>query len=175
MGPIQTLPIGLLGLLQLKTSGGNPSQFSETVSGVYDLGKFYENQQAQMTASLFGAQPTLTTSTRNQPVFTVAATPITVPQKELWYVTEYTIFANLLAAEYVRFAPMWTAPGAIGLIAIGPDVNDVITARARSITSTLSKPFFAGAGSFFGLIVYDIVTAGTIQFNLEMRAVRMPL
>jgi hypothetical protein len=174
-GPIQTLPLGLLGLLQLKSGGSNPSQLADTVSPTYDLGKFYENNQSLLCATLFGGTPALTTNARGAPVFQVGGVNITVPQKELWYVQEWTISCNLLAAEYIRFAPWFTGPGALSNLQMGPDYNDVVTARVRFASARIDRPFFAHAGCFFGCFVYDIITAGTITVSMEMRAVRMSL
>lgn len=174
-GPIQTLPIGLLGLLQLKSSGSNPSQLSDTVSAVYDIGKYYEQQQSQYCASLFGATPSLTTNARGQPVFQVAGANITVPNKELWLVQEWSIFCNLLAAEYIRFAPAYSPPGSLGTVQLGPDYNDAVTARARFASAKIDRPFFAVPGTFFLAYVFDVATAGSITVQCEMKVTRMQL
>jgi hypothetical protein len=162
-------------LLQLKSAGSNPSQLSDVVAGTYDLGKFYENNQSQLSASLFGAAPSLNVNARGQPLFQVSGSNVVVPSKELWYVTELLISCNLLAAEYIRFAPMISPPGSLGLLQVGPDYNDAVTARVRFASAKADRPFFAPSGTVFGIMCYDCATAGNIAVGLELRAVRMQI
>jgi hypothetical protein len=173
---IQTIPQGLLGMLQLKELGRNPSFLADTVAPQLDLFNFYVERTAQQEVGLFGAALTtagLATGAHGTVGFTIAPT---VPVNETWWVTVFTVnVQTIAAADYVRMAPALGIPG-VSAFTVGPDVNDVISARARTVTSPpITKPFWAPPGSVFAVQVFDILTATSIAITASLRASRVPI
>lgn len=172
-GPIQTLPSGLLGLLQLKQQGKNPSPLRDDVQSVTDLTQFwFQNQMRDVTLDFTGPHNTAVGPAANG---SKAFATLQVPNGELWYVENFTVGANLLAAETVRYRLQFVDPVVGMQFALGADVNDVVTVRARSITASYGG-FFLSSGRTPGLVVFDILTAATITFTVTgLRAVRLKL
>lgn len=178
MGPIQTLPQGLLGLLQLKQQGSNPSQFVDAVQGTFELFDMYAQSRlldvSGANAAAPSPKPAVNVNTAGAKGF--GANGLIVPQGQIWYVYQYTLQCSLLAAEYIRFAPvLYPAPGSLDIVTLGPDYNDVITARARFALVGNTAPFWATSGASLGFAVYDIVTGGNINVTANMRAAVMQL
>jgi len=173
MKPIQTIPMGLLSLLQLKQQGQNPDTLSEVVNPVVDLLQFWlQYQSIDITTALFGGQVSRTVPTAGTGIYGYNAPgPATVPPNQLWWIEHYTVEANLLAAEYIRLAPMITAPS-VGLQAqqIGTDVNDAVTARARSV-SAHAHNFWVRGGAGLGFQVFDSLTAANITVTGAIKGV----
>jgi hypothetical protein len=174
-GPIQTIPTGLLGLLQLKELGRNPSQLQDAVQPTYDLFAQYVQQQMSNEFGIFGAQLTtaaLVTANHGLQVFTGAV----VPQNRIFYV--YQLSADIQtqnAADFINAAPAVLQPSGRTTI-VAPGVADVISARIRSwITAPITNPFFAAPGSTFGIYVYDILAGTTITVLGTLRAVSIPI
>lgn len=77
--PIQTLPVGLLGSLGLKSMGTNPVDFLEQVRGIVDLWPLYMEASARYTASNGGPFPIGDTALGRTPGF--------VPeQNQAWWI-----------------------------------------------------------------------------------------
>lgn len=178
-GPIQVIPPGLMGLLQLKTGGNLPSTLADVVAPVLELRDWYLTARRVDHNTLFGAIPqrVLATGNNGNFGFQLGGVNVQVPQNQIWYCEEMTINANLLAADYIRAAPTILTPGAgasfTGSHLVGPDVNDVVTARARSVAGKADRGFWAFPGDIFGVQVFDILSAG-ITLNLFLRATPCP-
>jgi hypothetical protein len=96
--PINTLPIGLLDLLGIKSGGEYPRDLSQQLGSSIELLDFYLNARAENLSS--GG-------------FTVAATgfqtvaAFAVPANELWWVHRYSLRYVTGAAEAISAEPMW--------------------------------------------------------------------
>lgn len=89
-GPIQIQPVGLLGLLQLKTLGRQPNDLGDAVIPQLDILGFYlrARQESGPTARL-GLPPLVEGW--------AALPPLTVPAGEWWFVHQYSptvLFTN---------------------------------------------------------------------------------
>lgn len=103
-GPIQVLPAGLLGFLQLKSPAGrNPEVLTGEVAPGLEMLPFYINQQA-IHATQGGKTIALGTGTGN---LLFDAPSIVVPLDEFWYVKYFTVlFSPLTAGDIVTgFCP----------------------------------------------------------------------
>lgn len=103
--PIQTIPQGLLGFLQLKNAGKNPSELNSLLQSTMDLRDWL--WQTAPTEAVAGTAAAIGASG-----FT---SYITIPQQEWWVVYEVTATINqTLATDWGWFAPayrMATTPG----------------------------------------------------------------
>ena len=173
-GPIQTIPQGLLGLLQLKQAGRNPDQLSETVAPTVDMLTLWLNRQnVDLSINVIGGA-----STRNQPTatpgeFVFSVLPIVVPPGQTWWITDYTVKATLAAAETLVFAPAILGGLFFNSMLAAP-VNDIITARARFV-SCFARNFWLLPGQGLGYFCFDSVTAGNIVVTGTIRGVVIPI
>lgn len=104
-GPIQILPAGLLGFLQLKSPAGrNPEVMNGDVQPTVDMLPFYLNQQA-----IHATQGGRTVGAGSSGGFFAFDAPsIVVPLDEWWYCHHFTVQVEPVAAgdTYQGFAPM---------------------------------------------------------------------
>jgi hypothetical protein len=171
--PIQTIPQGLLGLLQLKQLGTNPSNLVDTVQSTVDLKDWWMNRQEVDICLLKTGSSTASTNVNAAGVF--GSTGLTVGTNEVWWVTNYTINCNLLAAEYIRFRPVFNFPAALSAVyTLGFDYNDVITARARN-ASAWAANFWLQPGAQLQFRVSDQATAANIAVAQAVRGVVIPI
>lgn len=122
---INRAPVGLLGLLDMKSQGENPPQLAETVIGALDLTQLY----ALQTRALISQASTVT----GLGVTAGAFTNLLVPQGELWLVTGLT---SHLSAPPLGAAA--TAQWTVGYVA-----ND--TARFVSLAESNAPAIATGA------------------------------
>lgn len=113
-GPIQQIPQGLLGLLQLKNLGRNPVSLDDNVQPTFDMMPLWLLTSAE--------QDTLThqrdIATGAGQVLGFATNPIVVPEGEVWWVHRYSLEVVLAAVA-------------------GDVANDVIPALLLNTTGTL--------------------------------------
>lgn len=174
-GPIQTLPRGLLGFMQLKNSGRYPSEVSSTLGLSLELFDWYmeanaENLPLASTAAIGPGAVGFVPWTVN---------PIVVPDNEMWFVTAYSGgVVGLIATDSIAFILGYTNPvgGApLGLV-IGGERQGAITGAANTRQGrAFWNGFFAPPGCTFGISLQQIDTAATLAFGGYMRRVRLPL
>jgi hypothetical protein len=179
LGPLQVIPPGLLGFFQLKSAGVLPSLLSYEVQPSLEMRDWYFQARQQDEISFFGAVPisnSLTTGSQGAQGFSAGVTP-QVPRGQYWYVTEATagVTAFIAAADTIRVALMTFNALGGNTILRGPDYNDLITARTRSVQCRNDHPFWLGPGDTFGLMVYDILSVAGITFNLRLRFTPLPI
>lgn len=177
IGPINLIAPGLLGLLQLKQFGKNPDELAGVVQGTIELRDWYMQARIEDEVSLFGSTPQklLATASPGLGIFTAGGVNCTVPNNQAWYVYQLNVAANLLAAETIRFAPALQRAPTGQQFQIGPDVADVVTVRARTISAEILAPFWVRQGDTFGVLTFDDLTAANITVSLFLRAVRIPI
>lgn len=187
-GPIQTIPQGLLGLLQLKETGHNPDVLNQQVSPNLDIGLMYLERVMQTEAQLFGGVPQTTAIANAQHgfiQFQVAGVAAQIPNNETWFVVGVSAIIllptlnTLAAGDTIVGGVCWNISGTTSQYLFHPLVADIVTARARSwipspMTSVPGR--WLPPGCQFSLYVADIsVAAGTYTFQLAMRAARVPI
>jgi len=108
-GPVQVIPPGLLGALQLKQLGQNPhsllAEYRPTIE-VRDwllLGNAIDRTQISLAAI---AVPSATYGAAN-----FSPNHIIVPTRELWWCYEYTVSSDLIpAGDTIQIAPSYSRP-----------------------------------------------------------------
>lgn len=181
-GPIQVVPAGLLGLLQLKQTGANPRDLLDTVQPSVDLLDSWRQARMLDAMSLpnWGANPSVTQNTpTGYNVFLVGGVAAAVPTNQWWYIDQLAVQLVIpAAADTCRFQPACSMnPGVAPQqqYAVGPDVADVASARLnRQLWARADRSFWAPPGSTFGVRVFDAVTATNLVFTLYLRAVPLP-
>lgn len=157
-GPIQLIPPGLLGLLQLKNRGANPSQLLDSYQPIVEM--FHWLLQAEARRWPLGQ---IAVATGNgDAVF--SPNHILVPQDEWWYVHHYSIEAAMGAGDNVgHFVPHWregNTPVHFYALDTGLAIN--LTRNGRMISGAQS--FFLPPGAELGF-TYVCTAATTITFN----------
>jgi len=174
-GPLNVIPPGFLGFLQLKNFGKNPSEVPEVIAPTFDLLKWYLQAEARPMAGT-DATRALTNDLDGFVALTTAT--ITVPDGEWWYVHSVYLYANLPAAATEVFAasPAWfnvnTFQGEV-LCPPGALITGVAAATRRYFT--VAKDFFVPAGSQFGAYVVTCETATSINVGLNGRITVLPI
>lgn len=188
-GPIQTIPQGLLGLLQLKELGSNPPVMVDSLSPNIDLTQLYLQRLMQQETGLFGGVPktgAVVSAGHGNVTFSLAGTQVSVPQNEMWYCVAAGVIIDssspgggntVVAADTITAGLMWGLPGSITGYMMTPIQQDVISARARTWTTPpMTTPQWFGPGTTFWIVIFDIlVAAGAYTFDLSMRAARIPI
>jgi hypothetical protein len=181
IGPIQTIPPGLLNLLNLKQMGQNPGVLSDQVDPTVELFAWYMRARAQGAPGLTGqSPPTQVLAIGASPGnFLIGAPNVVVPSNELWYVESMQLFGTLgAAADTMRIAcgVEQLSPAPTDIHQVGPDYQDVATARAaRRIIARSDQPFWAAPGDAFIMMISDIVLTVAVTMTLSLRATRLQL
>lgn len=176
-GPVQVFAEGLLGFFQLKNNGRNPYILDNSIYSMLEVRDWlFATRSVISDVSSVG----LTTGQLGFRVYTT--NPIVVPSGEVWYVTDYTVFANLDggAGEEIFYAPafasQFTGPSVKGIhtLAVREGLSG-IAAGSRVVASSAAKPFFLPQGHRLGLYVSGNITAATIEIEATYRYVRLPI
>lgn len=165
MGPIQTLPVGLTGLLNLKSHGRVPDELDSIVGPSVDILPFWLNSRIEVLDSATYTKTVGPTGISVQS-FTTA---IQVPANEWWWVHDYAVEARFTAAAGQSVdnfqAILWlnqNAPAAYA--AVGNVVSGVSNAAGTAGLLSSGQGFWAHPGSILGFFVGNIVTAATVAF-----------
>lgn len=174
-GPIQLIPPGLLGFLQVKNQGRNPQLLPNTLQPTMDLLTWLMEARAETTVATVDVAPAAIGFT---PYTTPAA--VVVPSEEYWYVHDYTIQNNtaLIATSTVSFACAWRiVTGALfsqfGVGVPQPLLNGV--AGGRGGFAFAEFPFFLPPGAEMGIRVIANEAAANITYQGNVRFTRLPI
>lgn len=179
LGPIQVIPPGLVGLLQLKQFGRLPDQLQGSVQPVLEMRDWYFQARRQGELSLWGVVPqtaALVTAS-GAAVFEFSANiagGAQVPLGQTWYVEQCAVNAALVAADNVRFTIVTHDSTGHNVVQVAPDYQDTTTARARLATVHADRGFWLGPGDTISLQTLDIVSVPGIAFFLHVKATVLP-
>lgn len=167
LGPIQVLPRGLTGLLQLKTLGRVPDELAGFVQPAMDIGAYYLAAAALVDVVIHGIN-----------IGPGAAGPspfspgnIVVPNDEVWYVHQYSVEVLLPvgaaeAARNVQPIMYLTSVGTIRWVGLTEQsitvTGNAAAARGGVITA---RDFWAPPGAQLGFYSGGTESASTIAFN----------
>lgn len=116
--PINRLPNGFLGLLDLKTGGRNPETLFRSVQPVVDMTRFY----AESPNEFLLATITITGDTGGGFFpFTAPVGGLVVPQNEVWYLSYASVSVGftLAAGQSAMAAPGLRKAGTIAGLSLG--------------------------------------------------------
>jgi hypothetical protein len=136
--PIQTLPKGLIGLLNLNTDGRGPAVMADSVAGVLDLLPFYAlDKRERLTTTAVAAG----TSAGD---FGFGAVGLLVPTNEAWLCLHYSIVCNPPIGLAVQLSPTFQVNGLVWKV--GDAANNINTALASRLYCWATQPFIVPAG-----------------------------
>lgn len=97
-GPIQTLPLGLLGLLRLKVQGRNPATLGESVIPQLDMAPFYFESGVIWSPNSVGfADASFAPGTAGPSFAVLAPGVLAPPPNECWYIHGGALQVGVLA------------------------------------------------------------------------------
>lgn len=166
-GTIQVIPQGLLGFFQLKNGGRNPGTLTEVLSGTLDLRDWYFNSQREVWSTYTVSVASGITGFQS---FTTPGA-LVVPDNEFWYVHNYTIFSNQLAAgdSFTGFAPAYRdVPGSATTFIVG-DFQNASGVNTRP-TAFAAQGFWLTPGQELGfwLQINTLALAKTVTSQLQI-------
>lgn len=147
MGTIARRPAGLLDLLLAQQSGKNPSELSDTVIPVLDLGMYYDQERIQV------AEETRTASAVGN------SDEITVPQGESWKVLNVScrMTHNTIGA-IIRVGLFITATGS----------DFVMLTEGKGGTAVGAGDIFSVASNLNGLVLPPGSQLGALVEQLDL-------
>lgn len=174
-GPLNIIPPGFLGFLQLKNFGKNPSEVPEVIAPTFDMLSWYMQGEAVPMA---GTDATRACTSDLDGFVALTSNTITVPDGEWWFVHNVYLYASLPAAttEFFSGSPCWfnanTFQGEV-LCPPGQLIQGVAALTRRYFTA--ARDFFVPPGSQFGAYVLTCETATSITVGLNGRITRLPI
>lgn len=175
-GPVQLIPPGLLGFLQLKSLGRNPSQLVESYSPTIEMLDWIMESQPLEAASDLGARP-LYVAAAAGPTIGQPVPAMSVPQDEIWRVLQFTIEVSLVAGESSSFAPCFftSVAGVTIPYLVGPP-TDLYAGTAIGVRNVAyaPAPFWAPPGCQLGVYIRQSIQAGVLNYVHSARYVRCP-
>lgn len=176
--PLQLIPPGLLGLLQLKQEGRGLVELPDVLQGVIELRDWY--LQARSEWSLTTHSGVINATGRAN--FLTFANPVAVPEQEWWFVHQYVVKADPVpgagSAEVHSLVPVMIqqATGTARSVAIGSGQFPVGANTAAHTVWAEGRDFFAPAGARLGL-AYGVTVAGggTVNVDAFIRYTPLPI
>lgn len=167
--PIQVIPPGLLGFLQLKNSGRSPEFFPDALQPTIELRNWYFEANAEFL------QATVQTAVAGVG-FQTWAEPIVVPSSELWYVINYSVYTGVqVAGDNTQFQLAWRSQTG-SLHFEGQPSALVVGSAAGATNNQQASGFFVPSASEIGArIMGHAAAAVTIDYAWNLRIVRLPL
>jgi hypothetical protein len=168
-GPIQLIPPGLLGLLQIKSPAGqNPNVLNADVQPCVDILPWWLRANRQVWAANSGIN--IAAAIIND-FMAFSPNSIIVPQNQWWYIHSYNVAVAAGAAGTalgVRQAMRWNTVGTIKYQALGEGParsNEPLTAASGAILLK-AEGFWMPPGSELGFYV-GVVTGGDLQVTVR--------
>lgn len=185
LGPIQIIPQGLMGLLQLKQTGKLPGWLATSVQPTIDLRDWYMNSRRLDEFSLpIQTKTGSVTTGLGKGVYAMStggaagAVGANVPQNQMWFVDWWTVQASMdAAASVVTFAPTLGSAGSLTVVPLANAVTFGGGARVIDawVVANPGRPFWAGPGDQFMVWVADVSSVGGIVFTVHMRVTVLPI
>lgn len=160
-GPIQIVPQGLLGLLNLKNNGKTPEFLQTNVQPFMDLLDMYvTGLLEQVSASVAVAAAVGPNSS-----------DLVVPQTEVWFVhSEFVTTETLGAGEAIALSAAVAFNG-IATIPVGSNRSGIAGERMRAVSER--GIFIAGPGSIFGFWCEELTGAVNVDVQALIARARI--
>jgi len=174
--PIQVIPPGLLGFLQLKNSGQAPAELPDTLQGVLELRDWYFQARLVVSNQIHGGSAATA-------VFGFQAyspNTIVVPEREYWWVENYSFTSDTIPAGDLvtaRAAYIVQASGATRPFLLGdqPPAPPGFPSGQYRLAVSASR-FFLGPGSVLGFYIdQNTRAAGNTSFIGNVRYAALPI
>lgn len=171
-GPVQLIPPGFLGFMQLKNSGRLPSELVDQINPTFSMLDWYMQANAEtVSASTSG----ITTGGTGDVQFPT----LVAPDDQYWWViaAELHMAASagvgdrssfgfvIVDTQNQRFAPDWQQPW---------DGSIAATAATPVAPIAFASRFFVPSGCGVRMFLSSLLTAANQTATLSMRIVRLP-
>lgn len=173
-GPLNRLPIGILGLFDIRGSGGTyPRTLLETIQPQVDIGMFMRGGTLlDVVGIAIGV---------NGPEPFDPLTGLQVPDTETWFLSEFSVSFDALAADQaIEFAPAWSprslAAGGFQPHLLGDFTTQAVAASSRPrATASYGMPRILPPGSLLGIATKSMTVgaSGTTNGSGLARIVRL--
>lgn len=175
-GPIQVIPPGLIGFLNLKHAGEAPHSLLAEYRPIIDTTEWlYQADALDWVASVGSgaqAQRTFNAIGGGGAAFaTAGGTALQVPTNQMWWIHELTVVAATAAGEALTASLAWHRNNVAGWYSLSPPV----TVGASQVFTVGARGFFLPPGAVPSLVVHQITTAGTILVSCPCRFTPLPL
>lgn len=169
--PIQVDPAGLLGLLQLKTGGANPSELLGAVRPTVEMLDFWLRQQSR--TRIVNSGRTFDIATDTVGFYDWTPNDIVVPETEAWWVEAYSLWAPVIGAGAgIVLNPTYMIPS-VGTQRYFPlHSNSSNFATGVGIAMGV-RDFWLPPGAHLGVYLGGL--AGIVDVNADIRYARLPL
>lgn len=170
-GPVQIVPPGLLGMLNLKNVGRNPNTLDSNIQGGIDLTEWLMLQGQEY----YHFEDTVPIAGRNT-IF--QGVSLIVPDNEWWYVWTHTASVTCLVGDsVVALQAVAQIPAALGNFAyvVQPETwNSAGAVGPYSISAGGTVRNFFPPGTSFGYGGGGIALAATRQLTVSLVITRLP-
>jgi hypothetical protein len=173
--PIQVIPNGLMGLLQLKSLGQLPSILQTQVQPSLEMRDWYTQSRQVTQSTLLGAVPTIVGGMTTVGIagFTPTVGP---PVGFVWWVEQLTVTGQFAAAaDTIRCLLVKTLSTSSTKDALGVDYTDNVNARTRQYVIKADRAFWMRPGESIAVQVNDILTASNVPASLFLQATPMQI
>lgn len=172
-GPIQVAPVGLLGLLSLKTGGQMPDAMRQDVQPTVDFEAWWLRSKRVLDDTNRGAS----TNAVGYVDFTTG--PITVPPNEWWYVHSYSVRGKVNSAGQIntgfRLAMLFNAQGSRRFRFIGEPAWTTPQTDTSPEYLFLAEGFWAPPGAQLGYYATSVVGGVLVTDVLGLDYTACPL
>lgn len=157
-GPIQIIPQGLLGLLNLKNNGQMPSELGTSVMPQLDMLELYVNGLLEQVSDPVAVAAVIGPN----------ASALVVPQTQCWFVRSLFITTDTIGAgEAITIQPAISI-GGIAFVPMGDKAAGVPGDVIRVATTDI---IVATPGTVFGFFVQQIT--GAVNVNVQALIARV--
>lgn len=171
-GPLNRLPIGILGLFDIRGAGGSyPRALIETIQPTVDSSMF-------LRGSVMVDGVGVTTPALTAPVSFREFVGLIVPNTEVWFLSEFTVECTLAIDQGVVFRAAWAVDVAVprpyGLGDYTSAVPHALGSVAQA-SASFQMPRIMPPGSKLGVNLQSITVgaAGSVQFLGYARILRL--
>jgi len=177
-GPVQVIPPGLLGFLQIKSLGENPDALNTEYQPTIEVFPWLmEARAVDWTQDRGGGTPAgvaLATGLTGARAFSPNA--LVVPSNEMWWVEEYTINAVIAVGDAAYFSCGLINPrlGVVNQYMLG-DPSTIFDAGIALSAYARARGFFAPPGSELVILVSANDTATTVAYTGYVRFTPLPV
>lgn len=157
-GQINRTPDGVMGFLGIKNFGRMPDMLNSTLAGTWELAPWYLNvncsyQQSSLNGVVIG--PSI--------VFTV-------PNNEIWYVTDFSMYQFSPAAAGAVMALVRFGQRTADYVVMGPSYR---TGPSQAAHNGITRPFILGAGESLGWTCAEITVSTQAQLFIRYRPMQV--
>lgn len=158
-GQINRLPDGVLGFLGIKNFGQMPRDLSQVLSGSWELRDFYLNVNPT-----YGASSLVALALGGSFAFTV-------PNNEIWWVTDFSVFHNAAAASSNVVCACRFGQRVADQVMISESYR--VTALTANQFNCSTLPLILSAGESIGWSCPELTGTGQAQSAIRYRAMQV--